>query len=103
MKRRMTLFALATMACARLGPNGAAKLPARYFELLQAGSAQVEKRLDAEPSADLQSLEARPGWRHFPYSILAPAVLYARRHPDNAHYHDPRMLALAIKIGGLLA
>jgi hypothetical protein len=103
MKRRIVLFALVAMAWARLGPNGAAKLPARYFEMLQAGSAQVEKRLDAEPSADLQTLEERPGWRHFPYSILAPAVLYARRHPDNPHYHDPRMLALALKIGDLLA
>src|SRR2546428_413899 len=79
------------------------KLPARYFQLIEAGAAQVEKRLDAEPAADLQALEARDEWRHFPYSILAPAVLYAKRHPDNARFHDPRMLALAIRIGDLLA
>lgn len=79
------------------------KLPARYFQLLEAGAAQVESRLDAEPSADLQALEARPDWHHFPYSILAPAVLYAKGHADNRHFHDPRMLALAIRIGDVLA
>ena len=70
---------------------------------MEGGIAQVEERLNAEPGADLQSLEARPGWRHFPYAILAPAVLYAKRDEDNRHYHDPKMLGLAIKIGDLLA
>jgi hypothetical protein len=51
----------------------------------------------------LQEIEKKPEWHHFPYSILAPTVLYARRHPDNSHYHDPRMLALALRIGDLLA
>ncbi|HXH50904.1 MAG TPA: hypothetical protein VNM47_16295, partial [Terriglobia bacterium] len=37
--------------------------------------------------------------RHLPYSILAPAVLYAKRDPANQHYHDPKMLAEAIKLG----
>jgi hypothetical protein len=81
----------------------AAQLPARYFQLLASGATQVETRLDAEPSADLQALEARPQWHHFPYAILAPAVLYAEQHPANRHYHDPRMLRLAIRIGDLLA
>jgi len=96
----MLLFAVVTLFSAQ--PVWA-KLPARYFQLLEAGAAQVEKRLDAEPSADLAALESRPGWRHFPYAILAPAVLYAKQHRDNLHYRDPKMLALAIRIGDLLA
>ena len=71
-------------------------LPSRYFELLEAGSRQVESRLDAEPGATLESLETTPGWKHFGYSVLAPALLYSRRH-------DARMLALAVRIGDLLA
>lgn len=78
-------------------------LPAGYFRLMEAGVAQVEARLNAEPNLDLQTLEARPGWRHFPYTILAPAVLFAKRHPDNRNYRDPKMLAVAIRIGDLLA
>jgi len=100
MKHRVIVLAAFTLIGSR---PGAAKLPARYFQLLEAGAAQMEKRMDAEPSADLEALEARPGWRHFPYSILAPAVLYAKRHPDNRRYHDPKMLALATRIGDLLA
>ena len=100
MKDRIILLTAVTLVGCRFG---AAKLPARYFQLIEAGAAEVEKRLDAEPAADLQALEARDEWRHFPYSILAPAVLYAKRHPDNARFHDPRMLALAIRIGDLLA
>jgi hypothetical protein len=78
-------------------------LPGGYFRLLEAGAAKVEQRLNEEPSADLKALEARAGWRHFPYAILAPAVLYAKQHPQNPRYHDPKMLALAIRIGDLLA
>jgi hypothetical protein len=89
-------FALAAMA-------GAATLPGRYFELLDAGSRPVEARLAAEPGATLESLEKTPGWRHFGYSVLAPAVLYARRHAANPRYHDPAMLRLAERIGDLLA
>lgn len=79
------------------------RLPAAYFRLMEAGAAQVEQRLDAEPSADLAALESQPGWKHFPYAILAPAVLYTKHHPDNTQYRDPRMLSLAIRIGDLLA
>jgi len=81
-------------------------LPAQYFRLLESGTTQVETRLNAEPSADLKTLEAQEGrrqWNHFPFAILAPAVLYAKRHPANPHYHDPRMLQLAMRIGDLLA
>ncbi len=79
------------------------QLPKRYFRLLEAGATQVENRLNAQPNADLKSLETGEGWRHFPYAILAPAVLYAKRHPHNPRYGDPRMRALAIRIGDLLA
>jgi hypothetical protein len=89
-------FLLAALAAA-------APLPSSYFRLLEAGSAMVESRLNAEPSATLKSLEARPNWRHFPYAILAPAVLYTKQHPQNSRYHDPKMLALALRIGDLLA
>jgi hypothetical protein len=84
-------------------PLVAGELPGRYFRLLEAGSAKVEARLNAEPGATLDSLEQRGGWRHFPYAILAPAVLYARQHPANPRYRDPRMRDLAIRIGDLLA
>ena len=100
MKPRIITFLLGVLS---LVQPAAAKLPARYFQLLEAGSAQVEKRLDAQPAADLEALEKQLEWRHFPYSILAPTVLYAKRHPDNPHYHDPKMLALALRIGDLLA
>lgn len=83
--------------------SNAARLPAAYFRLMEAGSGQVKQALDAAPTPDLAALETRPGWKHFPYAILAPAVLYAKKHPANSHYHDPKMLALAIRIGDLLA
>ena len=82
---------------------GATGLPARYFQLIEAGSAEVEQALSAEPSPSLETLELKPGWRHFPYAILAPAVLYAKKNPANARYHDPKMLKLALRIGDLLA
>jgi hypothetical protein len=81
----------------------AAELPGRYFQLIDAGARQVETRLAADPNATLESLEKNRGWTHFGYSILAPAVLYAKHHPANPRYHDPKMLALAIRIGDLLA
>ena len=81
----------------------AAELPGRYFRYMESGALQVDSRLAAEPNADLESLEKTPGWKHFGYSILAPAVLYAKRDPANPRYHDSKMLALAIRIGDLLA
>jgi len=99
--RRLALAYITVGAMA--GPTFAAELPGVYFRLMEAGAAQVEQVLSANPKADLAKLEARPEWRHFPYAILAPAVLYAKRHPANPHYHDPKKLALAIKIGDLLA
>ncbi len=80
-----------------------AELPGRYFRLMEAGAHQVAERLAVEPDAKLDSLEKAPGWKHFGYSILAPAVLYAKRDAANPRYRDPKMLVLAIRIGDLLA
>ena len=101
MLTRVALFLISLSGVATLA--SAQKLPGAYFRLMEAGAAQVEQALTAEPAANLAALEAKPGWKHFPYAILAPAVLYASRNPENPHYHDPRMLALAIRIGDLLA
>ncbi len=81
----------------------ATELPKRYFELMSAGVERVQARLAAEPNPTLKSLENTPAWKHFGYAILAPAVLWAKRHPANPHYRDPAMLALALRIGDLLA
>jgi len=75
----------------------AAELPGRYYRLLEAWLPQVEARLNAEPQASLQTLEARAGWRHFPSAILAAAVLYAKQG------RAPTRLALAERLGDLLA
>jgi hypothetical protein len=89
-----------------------AALPARYYGLMEDGCINIEKHLDEQPNADLKTLEqARPHtgssleivWAHFGYAILPPAVLYAKQHPENRRYHDPKMLALALRIGDLLA
>ena len=98
---RMTFVCL--LACGIAGSAMAGELPGKYFGLLEAGTKQVEERLNAKPAPDLEALETRPGWHHFPYAILAPAVLWAKQHPNNSRYHDPKMLALAITIGDLLA
>ncbi len=86
------------------GALTAAELPARYFQLLDAGLAQIQQRLGADPAAwDLQSLEAQPGWRHFPSAVLVAAVLYAKAHPANGRRGDAHVRALAFQIGDLLA
>ena len=75
---------LATVACSQ-------QLPAQYFRLVEAGIAQVGKQMDTQPAPSLQTLAARPGWKRFPQSILAAAVLYAKQHPSNTHYRDPKI------------
>ncbi len=99
----ITIVLLATSAAVAAEPSRVV-LPDRYFRLLEAGAAQVQERLAAEPSPSLQQLESRgDGWRLFPHSVLAPAVLYTKQDPTNRSYRNPRMLALAIRIGDLLA
>src|SRR5438874_1370218 len=71
-----------------------AELPKRYFELIEAGAHSVAARLTGDPNATLESIENTPRWKHFGYSILAPAVLYSKSHADNARYRDPAMQAL---------
>jgi hypothetical protein len=80
----------------------ATNLPARYFELLDAGVTRLEQRLEAEPDADLAALEAKSGWRHFPSAVLVAAVLYAKEHPANSRHGDPKLLALGGRVGDLL-
>lgn len=78
-------------------------LSQRYYRLLEAGCDKVEARLNADPAADLAKLESVGSWRHFPYAILAPAVLYSTRHPANRHHGERRFFDLAVRIGDLLA
>ena len=97
---RAPLFAvLAALSGAALP----AELPGPYFRLIEAGARQVEAQLAGDPNTSLESLEKTPGWKHFGYSILAPAVLYAKHDAANPSFRDPKMLALAIQIGDLLA
>ena len=87
-----------------IGWQSPGELPGQYFRLLEKGAAQVEQQLAAQPDADLKTLEARgDGWRLFPHAILVVAVLYAKQDAANHQYHDPQMLALALRIGDLLA
>ena len=87
-----------------IGWQSTGELPGQYFRLLEKGAAQVEQQLAAQPAADLKTLEARgDGWRLVPHTILVAAVLYAKKDSANHRYHDPKMLALALKIGDLLA
>jgi hypothetical protein len=97
------IVALGLMFLASASVAAPISLPGQYFRLIEAGADQVEAKLDAEPSANIETLVAHNNWRHFPYAILAPAVLYTKQHPTNRRYHDPKMLALAIRIGDMLA
>ena len=91
----------------------AVELPAGYYRIMEGGCASVEKHLDEQPDGDLAAIEQRRephagssleiNWAHFGYAILPPAVLYTKQHPANRRYHDPHMLALALRIGDLLA
>ncbi len=104
MQRYCRSLPTALLVCAFGAGCVAANLPGQYFRLLEAGVAQVEQRLATEPSSDLQSLEARgDGWRLFPHTVLAAAVLYVKSDPSNHRYQDANTLALAMTIGDLLA
>jgi len=103
----------AGLAALSVTPAVAAALPMQYYRLMGAGCTSIKQRLDALPGADLKAIEKDPEhhvgssleitWRHFGYAILPPAVLYAKQHPANPRYHDPEMLALAVRVGDLLA
>jgi hypothetical protein len=96
----MRLFVLLIAAAAIVR---GADLPGGYFPLLEAGAAAAEAQLDAAPALTLAAVEGGGRWRHFPYAILAPAVLYAKKHPANSRYGDAGMRDLAIRIGDVLA
>ncbi|HKT13170.1 MAG TPA: hypothetical protein VJW77_15215 [Terriglobia bacterium] len=86
-----------------LAAGGTVRLPDQYYRLMAAGVAQVQTHMDQQPGADLPALEKEPEWRHLPYAILAAAVLYAKRDPANSHYHDPKLLAEALRLGDFFA
>ena len=106
--KRITIWIAGVLLCflsttSLAGGRTAVQLPDQYFRLMASGIRQVEEHMNKQPGADLLALEKEPGWKHLPYAILAPAVLYARRHPANHYYHDPKMLDEAIKLGDYLA
>lgn len=76
---------------------------AAYVSALAEGTARVRALLDAQPAATLLSLEQQPVFRHFPHAVLVSAVLYTLDHPANPHRGRPEQLALALRIGDLLA
>ena len=92
-------------AHARVMPvnSPAVVLPDQYFRIMDIGIQRLQNRLSELPDGSLSAIEAAPGWRHFPSSILIPAVLYSKEHPANQHYHDQGMLILAERIGDILA
>ncbi len=112
-KRRLALTFFGLLALAAGVPWAfGAELPGRYYQILETGCARIEKHLDAHPGADLKALEAHDPhsgstleipWTHFGYTILPPALLYAKQHPANKRYHDRKLLALAMRIGDILA
>ena len=77
-------------------------LPARYFDLLEAGLARIEAKLNADPNPTLRSLEKGQAIGHFPHAVIVPAVLYSKKHPSNKHFGDSSLLRLAKRIGDLL-
>ncbi len=103
--KAVTVSLLIVLSCvASRAQTSSPALPATYFPLLEAGTAKVERHLNATPDADLKTLETPISeWRHFPYAILVPAVLYAKKHPANPRYGDAKMRALALRLGDLLA
>ncbi|HEU5341357.1 hypothetical protein [Edaphobacter sp.] len=82
--------------------NKDAALPGEYFRRLAKWCPVVQDELRSRTGAGLRELETQHGWSHFPYTILAAAVLYAKKHPTNRWYKDASMLALALEIGDLL-
>jgi len=94
----------ASIAAATPAKASSVTLPDQYFRLLEVGADRIERHLSAQPTADLQTLEARDeSWRLLSHAGLVGAVLYAKRDPANRSYQRPQMLSLATKIGDLLA
>ncbi|MEN6602670.1 MAG: hypothetical protein ABFD86_09650, partial [Bryobacteraceae bacterium] len=98
---RLAALALVSAVLCVAAPKSS--LPGGYFAAMEEGVARVQARLDAEPRATLRDIEETTGWRHFPHAILAAAVLYTSKAPENRSQGDPKKLALAIRIGDLAA
>lgn len=101
--RHFAIVLLAFVSGSTASTPARTKLPDRYFQLMEAEARLIENQLATEASADLKTLEGRPWWRHFPAAVLITAVLYAKEHAANPRFRDPKMLALALRIGDLLA
>ncbi len=86
--------ALTILLCAAFAASGAA-LPGRYFQLMDAGIAQID--------ASALKVEQRPKSHYIPGALMVASVLYAKAHPDNPRAGDAAMLALALKLGDVLA
>lgn len=84
-------------------PIPIADLPGEYFRLLAAELPVIAEELAAASPAELTALEERPQRRHFPSAVLAAAVAYGKAHPTNPLHGDPATLALALRIGDLIA
>src|SRR5438093_542060 len=72
------------------------KRPEQYFRLMEAELAPIETRLEADPKAEI-------GLNECPGVVLAVAVLYSKQHAANPACGDVPKLALALKVGDLLA
>ncbi|HRE51181.1 MAG TPA: hypothetical protein PK339_07165 [Flavitalea sp.] len=83
--------------------EGPAGLPARYFWLMDSYVDKVAEGLDSWPNAGLADLDKYFNSKRSPFAILGAAVLYSKKYPSNKRYRDPRMLALALRIGDLMA
>lgn len=97
----ISLFQIAYPSAAQ--DKGPSALPARYFWLMSAGSDNVAAKINGKPDITFAELEKEAGARHFPFAILAPAVLYSKKHNTNKRYHDAAMLALAFRLGDMMA
>jgi len=86
-----------TLLLSCMPPVAGAELPGLYFRLMEAGLAGLEAaQLPAEP-------EARPRSHYYPGALLVATVLHVKPHASNPRSGDGRMLALALKLGDLLA
>ena len=83
--------------------NGPAELPARYFWLMDSYVDKFAEGLDSLSNPTLADLDKHFNSRRSLFAMLGPAVLYSKKHPSNKRYHDPRMLALALRIGDMMA
>lgn len=73
----------------------AAPLPGAYFRILDAALAKL--------NVSALKLEQKPSPHYYPGALMVAAVLHAKAHPENPRAGDPDALALALKLGDILA